>query len=222
MRAPSEACSGATFHVSVERFDLSLPAALNFTVYLGRTSSKDAYYLSLNQGLRSFCGLSDNGRRPVKATHIWLRIDQYRKSAPPICTGAIPDWARTYCAADGLNPNEYDSVDFPLNIHVFAPDRVIMGEFGGSRSTYEDSRDAKPRPNGPVFIASDRLTPDQHPLTFECNENGTGYWCKTSYPWSDGASLNYAFRSTRDDVAARGGRIDVETRKFLLGLKTQP
>jgi hypothetical protein len=72
-----------------------------------------------------------------------------------------------------------------------------------------------------VFIASDTLTPDQHPLTFECNENGAGYWCKTSYPWSDGASLNYTFRSGRDDVAARGRRIDVEARKFLSGLRAQ-
>jgi hypothetical protein len=44
------------------------------------------------------------------------------------------------------------------------------------------------------------------------------YWCKTSYPWRDGTTLGYTFRAAREDVAARGARIDAEARKFLAGL----
>jgi hypothetical protein len=222
MRPPSEACSNTTFHIKVANVDFAIPAAPIFIVYLGKRSNQDAYYFSMNPSLRTFCSLSDNGRQPIKATNIWLRFGRYRETAPTICTDPVPDWAKTYCAADGsAKPTQDDSIDFPLDIHVFAPDEVTMGEFGGSRSTYDDSLQRKPWPNAPVFIKSDSLTPDQHPLTFECNENGNDDWCKTSYPWSDGANLNYSFRSRRDDVATRGRRVDVETRKFLSGFTAQ-
>ena len=219
-RAPSKACLNATFNIKVADANFSIPATPVFNVYLGKSSKQDAYYFGLNSSLRAFCSLSDTGRQPIKATNIWLRFGQYRETAPAICTDPAPDWAKAYCAADGsAKPTQDDSVDFPLDVNVFASDEVTMGEFGGSRSTYDDSLRAIPRSNASVFIKSETLTPDQRPLTFECNENGIGYWCKTSYPWRDGASLNYSFRSRRDDVAARGSRLDAETRKFLSGFK---
>jgi hypothetical protein len=218
MRSPSEACSGATFRIKVANADFIIPAAPIFNVYLGKTSREDAYYFFSNPSLRTFCDLSDNGKQPVKATNMSLSFDEHRRSAPAFCTGADPDWAKTYCAA-AENPTEIDRIDFPLKVYIFAPDEVAMGHFGGSRSTYEDSLRAKPPPNGWRFITSDELTPDQHKLTFECLENANGYGCRASYPWSDGAILSYSFRSGRDDVAARGSRIDAETRKFLSGFK---
>jgi hypothetical protein len=220
MQPPSEACSNATFHVKVANAEFVIPSPPVFIVYLANTSSRNAYYFFSNPSLRAFCGLSDNGKQSVTATNISLRFDRFRNSAPTICASPIPDWAKTHCAAHA-KPSDIDSIDFPLQIYVFAPEDFALGEFGASRSTYDDSLHARPRSNGPVFITSQTLTPDQHPLTFECNANGTGYWCKTSYPWSNGASLNYAFRSGRDDVAIRGVRIDVEARKFLSGLKAQ-
>lgn len=216
IRPPSEACSSATFHVKVANADFSIPASPIFSVYLANTSSRDAYYFYSNSSLRGFCRLSDNGKQAVTATKISFRFDGnhfdgYRNSAPTTCAGSVPESAKTFCIADA-KPAEIDSIDFPPH--------VTLGELDGSRSTYEDSQRAT-RTDGSVFITSEALTPDQHPLTFECAESGTGYWCKTSYPWSDGTILNYVFRSPRGDVAARGGRIDVETRKFLSGFAAQ-
>jgi hypothetical protein len=152
MRPPSETCSNATFQINVANANFTIPATPVFIVYLGERSAQDAYYFSVNPSLQSFCRLSDNGKQPVKATNIWLRFGQYRESAPPICTAPVPDWATTYCAADGsANPKltEQDSFDFPLDIHVFAPEEFALSEFGGSRSTYEDSLHARLRPNEP-------------------------------------------------------------------------
>jgi hypothetical protein len=220
MRPPSEACAAATFDIKVANADFTISAVPIFTVYLGKTSRYDAYYFQFNPGMRTFCTLSDNGRQRIKATHIWMNFDRYGKFAPRLCTDSVADWAKTYCAAYGPAKRAGDDeIRFPLDIHIFAPDEVTMGEFGGSRSTYEEALNARPRPHGPVFFKSAVLTPDQQPLTFECSENGSGYWCKTSYLWSDGAILQYGFRSGRDDAVARGNRIDVETRKFLSGLK---
>jgi hypothetical protein len=222
MRAPSEACLNATLKIKVANANFAIPAMPIFNVYLGRSSRADAYYFNLNPDLRAFCGLGDNGRRPVRAANIWLRFGQYHESLPAICTAPVPDWAETYCAADGPPRRmRADEIDFPLDIHVFAPDEVVMGEFGGSRSTYEDSLHPEARPDAPLFIKAEALTPDQHPLTFGCREAGSGYWCKASYPWRNGATLDYSFHAGRDDTAARGVRIDVEARKFLSGFNAR-
>lgn len=222
MQPPSEACSSTAFRVKVANAEFTIPVSPVFTIYRANpnTAHNDADYLVSNADLRSFCGLSENGKQPVQATNISLRFGGYDMYAPAICAGPIPDVAKNYCAADkSARPTNIDSLDFPLRMYVFAPDEVTPGEFSGSRSTYEDSLNERPRANGPVFVMA--KTPDRHPLTFECSENGDGYWCKTSYAWSDGAFLQYEFRSGRLDVAARGGRVDAEARKFLLGLRTQ-
>jgi hypothetical protein len=224
MQPPSEACSGATFRVKVANAEFAIPVSPIFTIYRANpgTAHDDANYLSSSADLRTFCGLSKNGKQPVQATNISLRFRGYDIYVPAICAGPVPDIARTYCATDkSARPANIDSLDFPLQIYVFAPDEVTLGHFGGSRSTYEDSLNARPRANGPVFIMAETLAPDEHPLTFECSENGDGYWCKASYAWNDGAFLQYEFRSGRLDVAARGGRVDAEARKFLSGLRTQ-
>jgi hypothetical protein len=221
-RPPSEACSSATFRVKVANVEFAIPASPVFTIYRTNTVGKDGYYFFSNASLRSFCGLTENGKRPVTATNIALRFEGHNVSAPAICAGPIPEVAKRYCAADkSARPANIHGLDLPLQIFVFAPDEVILGEFGGSRSIYDASLNAKPRPNGPVYIMSDISTPDQRPLTFECLENGDGYWCKAAYAWSDGAFLQYDFRSNRNDAAAKGTRVDAEARKFLSGLRTK-
>jgi hypothetical protein len=220
-RPPSEACANATFRLKVADVAFAIPATSMFNIYLGRISARDAYILDLKPSLREFCGLNDSGKQPVTATHIWLRLRNYALATPAICAGPIPEWAWTYCSAhEAAKRGKEDDVDFPLDIHVFAPDQVNLGQFGGSRSTYEDSLRAGPQPKGHAFIRSDASAPGER-QTFNCNPNGSGYWCTTSYPWRDGANLGYAFRSGQDDAAARGARIDAETRKFLAALIQQ-
>jgi len=219
----SETCSSATFRVKVANAEFAIPVSPVFTIYRANpdTANDDADYLASDTGVQTFCGLTENGKQPVKATNIALRFGGYDMYAPAICAGPVPDAARDYCAADkSARPVNLDGLDFPLRMYVFAPDEVTLGQFGGSRSTYRDSLNARPRPNGPMFIMSETLTPDQHPLTFECSENGDGYWCKAAYAWRDGAMLQYEFRSGRLDVRTRGSRVDAEARKFLVGLRS--
>jgi hypothetical protein len=220
-RSPSVACLTATFKIKVANADFAIPAIPFFKVYLGNSPGKDDYYFEINSHLRAFCALSDNGRQQVKANLVWLRFGQYMNSPPAICSGAVFDWAKTYCAAYGAaRGHRDDKVEFPEAIQVFASDKLLRG-FGVSRSTYEDSLDAKPRSVASVFIKSDTVTPDDRPLTFQCIASGDSRWCETSYPWKDGANLHYSFRAGRDDVAEKGGRIDVETRKFLSGFEAK-
>jgi hypothetical protein len=220
-RPPAEACANATFRLNVAEVNFNIPASSMFNVYLGRTSAKDVYYLGIAPSLREFCSVNDNGKLPVTATLIWLHPhDLIFSTKSALCTETPPEWARTYCAAyDAVKRGKEDDVDFPLDIHVFAPNQVNLGEFGGSRSTYQDSLHPPSRP-GTVFIKSDALVSGE-PLTFSCMPGGNEYWCTASYLWRNGAILSYTFRSGRDDVIARGQRIDDETRKFLGGLTPQ-
>ncbi|SDN25856.1 hypothetical protein [Afipia sp. GAS231] len=222
LRSPSRACLNATFNVKVANASFVIPAAGFFNVYLGKTSGADAYYFGMSPTLRAFCALSDHGK-PTKATLIWLRFgqSQFIESLPSICTAPVANWATTYCAAYGAGRRD-DSVEFPTDIHVFAPDEFRLGDFGGSRSTYADSLEPKTWPGAPAYVQCDTLTTDQHPLTFECSGTGNERWCKTSYPWKDGANLNYTFRVGYDDAAEKGKRIDAETRKFIAGFQAKP
>jgi hypothetical protein len=219
MRPPSNTCLNATFKIKVGDATFAIPAAHMLNAYIGETSRRAAYYLFSNPSLRAFCNLSDNGNAEVKATQVWWSLDRRDSQAPSICAGSIADWAKTYCRArEATKLVKQDEIDFPLNIHVFAADEVRLGDFGGSRSTYDDSQHPPTRPGAPVFISSDAATPSG-PLTFECTENGSGYWCKSFYAWRDGVTLGYSFQSARENVAARGSRIDNETRKFLSGFQ---
>jgi len=220
LRPPSEACANAIFRLKVAGVEFAIPATSMFNVDLGPTSGRDAYYLGLNPSLRDFCSLNDDGKQPVTATHIWLKLRNYELATPAICAGPIPEWARTYCSAhEAAKRGKEDDVDLPLDIHVFAPDQVNLGQFGRSRSTYEDSLHAGSQPGGHVFIRSSASVSGE-PQVFDCYPTSSGL-CTTFYPWRDGANLGYTFPSGKDDVAARGARIDAETRKFLAGLMPQ-
>lgn len=218
MRPASEACRSTMFHVTIANAALSIPAASFWNIYLGRTSGRDTYYLEQGVSLREFCGVNDDGRRPVKATKIWLRLRNFGMVTPAPCAGPVADWAKTYCDAhEAAKRGGDDKLDFPLNIYVFAPDEVILGEFGGARSTYQDSLKAAPQ-SGDIYVTSDASS-GKEPLTFRCHQINPGYWCGAFYPWRDGAHLGYTFQSAREEIAARGSRIDAETRKFLAGFE---
>jgi hypothetical protein len=217
-RPASEACRRTTFHVTVADAAFSIPAASLLNIYLGRISSRDAYYLEHSSSLREFCDVNDDGRRPVKATKMWLRLRNFGLVTPALCTGPVADWAKTYCSAHAAAKHqEEDKVDFPADIYVFAPDEVNLSEFLGSRSTYEDSLKATPQ-SGDLYVMSDVPSPKE-PLTFRCRQSSRGYWCSTFYAWRDGANLGYTFESPREEIAARGSRIDAETRQFLAGFR---
>ncbi|WP_354254857.1 hypothetical protein [Bradyrhizobium sp. F1.13.3] len=218
MRPAPEACRNTTFRVTIADAAFSFPAKTFLNIYLDRSSSARAYYLEHSASLREFCALNDDGARPVKAKRIWLQLRNFGLVPPPLCTGPVPDWAESYCAAHAAAKHGGDDkLDFPLDIYLFAPDEVILGEFGGTRSTYQDSLKATPQ-SGDVYITSDAVSRTE-PLTFRCRSITTGYWCSTFYPWHDGAHLGYTFQSAREEIASRGSRIDTETRKFLVGLE---
>lgn len=218
MRPASEACRSTTFRVTIANTALSIPAASFWNIYLGRTSSRDAYYLEQGVSLREFCDVNDDGRHPVKATNISLRLRNFGMVTPALCTGPAADWAKTYCDAhEGAKRGGDDKLDFPLNIYVFAPDEVILGEFEGARSTYQDSLKATPQSRD-IYVTSDASS-GKEPLTFRCHQINPGYWCGAFYPWRDGAHLGYTFQSAREEIVARGSRIDAQTRKFLAGFE---
>jgi len=217
-RAPSEACLNAKFDIRVADARLTVPNLPSLIVYLGRTSSRDAYFFHDKPSLRDFCALSEDGRLGIKATNIWVKFEQHTDSKPRVCTDPVADWAKTFCQVGSLKWSREVDMDFPLDIHVFAPDEGI----GGSRSTYLDSLRAELQSPEVLFIKADTRTPDRQPLIFECRASGSAYWCRTGYPWVDGATLNYTFRSPRSDIAARGSRIDVEVRRFLSGFRIAP
>jgi len=217
-RPASDECRKTTFRVTIADATFSIRATTFLNIYLGRRSSRDAYYLEQSSSLREFCDLSDNGIRPIKATNIWLRLRNYGMVTPALCAVSVADWAKTYCDAHtAAKHGGDDKVDFPLDMYVFAPNEVNLGDFDGSRSTHEDSRGAALR-SGDIYVTSDE-TSRKEPLTFQCRSIESGYWCRAFYPWRNGAHLGYTFRSPREEIAARGSRIDAETHKFLSGLE---
>jgi hypothetical protein len=217
-RPPSEACQKSTFEVKVAGVEFVTSAKAPFNIYLGRTSGRDAYYFHINSSLREFCALNKDGTLPVEATHISLSLRNFGPDAPDLCADPVAEWASTYCTAyQAARRGKEDEVDFPYDLDVFAADQVNMGEFLGSRSTHEDSLKAPSQPTGYVFVGSDIIASGQ-PVVFKCHDiDRGGAWCQTSYPWRDGANLGYAFRSARDEIAARGTRIDSQARRFLAG-----
>jgi len=218
MRPASEACRSTTFHLTIANAALSIPAASFWNIYLGSTSDRDAYYLEQKVSLREFCDVNDDGKRPVKATKVWLKLRNFGMVTPALCTGPVADWAKTYCDAHEAAKRGGDGkLDFPLNIYVFSPDEVTLGEFGGTRSSYEDSLKAAPQSH--YFYVTSDVTSRKEPLTFRCEQIGASYWCGAYYPWRDGAHLGYTFQSSREEIASRGSRIDAETHKFLAGFE---
>ncbi len=216
-----EACLNATFTINVANAGFAIPALPFVKVQTGKYAEA---LFNIRSNLRSFCSLSENGRHPVGARHISFRFGLYLDSPPSFCSGTVPDWASTYCAAyGGAKGRRIDGVEFPLDIDIFAPDEVNLEQFAGSRSTYTNSLQPKPGPDAPLYIQSDISTPDRQPLTFECSKSGGSLRCKASYPWKDGANLSYSFwAADRYEVAEKGKRIDAEARKFLSGFQAMP
>ena len=219
LRPPSAECAQSVFDVELAGVRLALPAAPIFNVYLGRTSSSDAYYLGLKPSLRDFCARNDNGKQRVHATNLWIRFERAWGLDRAMCEGQVAPWAGKLCAAVAATDlRQTNTADFPLEAHVFSPDEVILGQFGGSRSTYEDLLAGRAMMSRPIFIKSERLTPDGKPLTFVCMDSNERYYCRASYPWLSGATLDYTFRAEKENVAERGLRIDDAAQAFVRAL----
>jgi hypothetical protein len=45
-----------------------------------------------------------------------------------------------------------------------------------------------------------------------CAPRRLAYFCQASYPWTDDVLLNFEFHATREDVIAKGERVDTATR----------
>jgi hypothetical protein len=217
LRPPSEACTNATFDIDIARNRFVIPAAPMFNIYLGRSAARDAYYLDLLPSLRDFCARTDTGRRRTRATHLWIRFDNAWPMADTTCAGGNADWANELCTAiAAVRIGDIDDTDFPIGAHLYVLDDVLPGQFGGSASTYDDSGTAVAGPARDSFVRTHRLAADGKPLTYACREMSGGvHWCKTSYPWQNGAHLTYVFRSDLRNVEEKGARADATVRQFL-------
>ena len=213
LRAPSQACAQSEFQFEVAGARLTLPVSPLFNVYLGRHSRADAYYLWSNEHIRGLCTRTANGARRVRATNIWLHVEHNHSVRQLTCERVPPGWRQVFCALlPSIRQGRMADTDFPLAAHLFAPDEVAMGEFGSTRSTYEDSLTGRAILRRPIFVRSGELTPDGKPLTFACTESGRSYSCGAAYPWLQGAHLDYRFRAAPDAVVEKGLRVDRVTR----------
>jgi hypothetical protein len=174
--------------------------------------------------VRALCGLTGNGAERIKATNLSIRFEHLWWGMESACLSSPPSWAAALCAAAApIKRGRIDETDYPITAYVFSPDEVRLGDFLGSKSTYQDSRTRHLAPNQ-SFVQADVKTPDGNPLTFLCQPQSNGtHWCSTSYPWAGGANLNYVFRApAADKIAERGRRIDETLRAFLAGLQDRP
>jgi hypothetical protein len=223
LRPPSEACASATFDLDIAGSRFAIPAAPIFNIYPGRGSAHDAYYLGLTQSLRDFCSMTQNGQRRMRAAHLWIRFDEARLMRRTICVNANADWAGKLCAAiRAASSGDVEDDDFPIDANIYALDEVVPGKFLGSASTYDDSFAAATNSSRDTFVQTSQVTPDNKPLTYDCGAwSGGGYFCRTSYPWRDGAHINYAFRSGARDVEEKGLRVDAKLKEFLARLQSR-
>jgi hypothetical protein len=191
-----------------------VPASPLFNIYLGRTSARDAYYLGSAPSQRELCSLTRDGTRPVRATSIWLSLGYNHYLLDATCADPAGPGDEHFCAAlDKIKRGRIDETDYPIDAHLFAPDDVNLGEFLGTRSTYDDSIGGGRV--GVQYFTSQRSTPDGQPLTFACRSQSAGYYyCAGSYPWRAGIHLDFHFRASRDELVAKGERVDGVTRAW--------
>jgi len=222
-RPPSEACASATFDVDIGGSRFAIPAGPIFTIYPGKGSAHDAYFLGLVPSLRNFCSITDNGRRRTRAAQMWIRFEEARIMQRTICADANADWAGKLCAAIRAARNgNIEDTDFPIGANIYALNEVILGEFLGSASTHDDSVAAGTNSNPDTFVRTSQATSDDKPLTYDCSERSGGvYSCKTSYLWRDGTHINYVFRSGIRDVEEKGLRVDAKLKEFLAPLQSR-
>ena len=213
-RPLAEACVNSNFDVTIADAHLHMPALRFFNIYLGRTSARDAYYFSLDPSLRDFCSKTQNGKRPVRAVNLGFDLFSVHDIRKMTCNGGSPASQTALCTVLPTAHNGRYQLDIPVRAYVFAPNEVNAGEFGATPSTYEDSLTGRVRFAHPQFFRSDQKSPDDKPLTFVCEENSDGYYCRASYAWIAGAHLDYEFKSAKDAIIERGLKVDAATREF--------
>ena len=204
-RPASQACARATFALELANAHIRVPASPLFNIYLGRTSAYDAYYLGSAPSLRELCSLTRDGARPARATKISLTLGYNHYLRNATCADPAGPGEERFCAAlDRIKVGRIDETDYPISAFLFAPKKVILGEFLGTPSTYDDSVNGGGRTNVEYF-ASQRTTPDGKPLTFACNPQTIGYY---------GIHLDFRFRASRGELVAKGERVEAVTRAW--------
>lgn len=217
LRPAPQACVERGFQIEIGGTRFAVPSASLFTINTGSSVRAGAYYLGYVASLRDLCGVTANGSTQLSATNLTIRFDRMHRGTQSICNPNVAGWASELCSAfEPISRGRIDETNYPLTAHVFAPGEVTLGEFGGSVSTYRDSRAASRPGNDVTFVTADVHTPDGSPLTFACRpQSGGSYWCSAAYPWTNGTHLHYVFRSPLDQIAARGQRVDAALREFL-------
>jgi hypothetical protein len=215
MRPLSTGCAHARFAVDIGGARLRVPGSALFNVYFGATSARDVVYLWSIPDWRSFCARTNLGERPVRATHLWLDIEGNHSLNQMTCADVEPVLGPNSCAAFALmQRGRAAATDYPLGAHVFAPDEVRFGEFGATRSTYADASNGTRSVSYPEFFRTGRILADGTPLTFACRKSGNGHYCRSAYPWCDGAYLDYDFTAGANDVVEKGLRVDTKVHEI--------
>jgi hypothetical protein len=223
-------CTERGIPIEIGQQRLNIPVAPLFSVHRGASVVRDSYYMFSPAHVRDLCARTEDGARRVHATNLAIRFDPIWQWKSNVCGQPSPSapvgfsphdplpWAAKVCAA--IAPAavlHMDPTDFPLSAFVYSLPEVKLGEFMGSStgSTYRDSQDPPRVGRDDTYTITDIVTAGGDPLTFACRLQSDGtHWCTTSYPWSNGTHLHYAFR-TREDIAAKGKRVDETTRAFL-------
>jgi hypothetical protein len=214
-RPPSDACAASVTPVEVAGATLRLPALPVFNLYPNRSVRDGAYYLATNAGIRTMCSATEDGRRQLHLTNIWIHIEGNRELRTLTCERLPERWRVVWCPAlAALTAGHVNDTDLPLRAHVFAPDEVAMGEFGATASTYADSTKAPAPHDGETYLRADRTTPDGHPLTFACRKSAQNVYCRASFAWVNGAHMDYAFNAAEGKEIEKGLRIDAVTRSL--------
>ena len=213
MRPPSAACVKATFELKLADGHVRVPASSLFNVYLGPSSARDAYYFGILPNLRAFCDLTRNGAQPTRAANITLDLGyNHYLSAVDCADPALVDDANACAALPAIKRGRIDDTDYPIKAYLFAPNDVVLGEFLGTRSTYDDSMNGHEIRN--EYFHSQRMTPDGKPLTFACTPQTAGYYCRAAYAWRDGGHLDLEFRAGRAELVSKGERVEATTRAW--------
>jgi hypothetical protein len=212
VRPPIEACAKAVFSLVMAQGHLRVPASPLFNIYLGPAAGAHTYYLGTPSSLRELCSLTGDGARTVRATNLWLAFDRNLARYPLTCDAAPFGDVKSCAAWPAIRSGHIDATDYPLGAHAFSPDEVRMGNFGASRSTYDDSlggTDARA-----AYFRSERRTPDGKPLAFACMGETQALYCRASYGWRDGIHLDFEFHADRAEVVDKGERVDAVTRNL--------
>lgn len=220
-RPPAASCETATFKVRIAQLPLHIAARSSFNIYLGPGVTREAYYLSIPKYVRLLCDRSQDGLQMLQASMVSLGVQSsIYDLSKRVCAPTPPTWAARLC--QGLKEKPA-LVEWPSEINIFDPATFLrLGEFGGSRSTYDESLTAKDLYYA-YFVSPTRKTPDGKPFSAKCYAASDGNdYCSTSYPWRDGVFIQYGFHGPRAELDTVSARVEANVERFLSELIDPP